>query len=73
MSHYRNPMFVLTDDKFNAKGAIVVDNGRWVAHDTTGAVLANRKDMDSALRACTSKGYRTVSSAWHGVTTEGTK
>jgi hypothetical protein len=73
MNRWRSPMFVLTDDKYNAKGAIAVDNERWIAHDTTGAVLANRKDMHSALRACTSKGYRTVSSAWHGVTTEGTK
>lgn len=68
-STYRQPLYVLTDASYGALGAIaILPTGRYVAHDSRGNILADRKTGEDAIRAAKAKGYTVVSSAWYGVT-----
>ena len=68
-STYRYPLYVLTDDDYNALGAVTItDTGRYIGHDTAGRELFNRKDSAGCLRASKQHGH-SVSSAWYGVGT----
>lgn len=64
---WREPMYVLTDDAYNALGAVLVEDGRFVGHDTLGRTLFERDDKAAAMAAATNIGVRMVSSAWYGV------
>jgi hypothetical protein len=63
---YREPMFLITDAAGNPRGAIAVEDGRWVGRDTTGRQLFSRKDQAGASRAARRHGTLT-SSAWYGI------
>ncbi|RKR88296.1 hypothetical protein BDK92_2607 [Micromonospora pisi] len=71
MNQHPNPMFVLTDDTYNARGAVVVENGRWIGRDTSGARLFDRRDIHGTEAAAKNLGLRLVTSAWYGVQTGG--
>ena len=60
----RHPLFLLTDDDYNALGAVDVESGRWIGRDTSGAIIFNRKDYHGAEQASKRVG-RFVSSAWY--------
>jgi len=59
-------MFLITDPAANPRGALAVEDGRWVGRDTTGRQLFNRKDLTGASHAARRYG-RLVSTAWWGI------
>jgi hypothetical protein len=62
----REPMFLITDPAGHPRGAIAVENGRWIGRDTAGRPLFNRKDQAGATAAARRFG-RLVSSTWYGI------
>jgi len=68
-STYRQPLYVLTDEDYNAVGSIVITpQGRYLGRATDGSPLFDRKDGRDAIRAAKQRGALVVSSAWYGVT-----
>jgi hypothetical protein len=67
---FREPMFLITDAAGNPRGAVAVEDGRWVGRDTTGRQLFSRKDLDGASRAARPHGTLT-SSTWFGIRAAG--
>lgn len=66
----RYPAFLLTDEDYNTLGAVTVeDDGSYLGTDTAGRKLFQRKNLDSARRAATSKALRMVTTTWYGVGT----
>lgn len=63
---FREPMFLITDATGQVRGAVTVEDGRWVGRDTTGRPLFSRKDLPGASRAARPYGTLT-SSAWFGI------
>ncbi|MFK3983096.1 hypothetical protein ACI2K4_22300 [Micromonospora sp. NPDC050397] len=49
----------------------MVENGRWIGHDTTGTRLFDRKNIHGTEAAAKNLGLRLVTSAWYGVQTSG--
>jgi hypothetical protein len=62
----REPMFLITDAASGVRGAVAVEDGRWVGRDTSGRRLFNRCDLPGASRAARPHGTL-VSSAWWGI------
>jgi hypothetical protein len=67
-----HPRFLLTDNDYNARGAVDRDAGRWIGHDTTGRILFNRKDQAGAEAATKKLGFRFVTTGWYGLRDAGT-
>lgn len=66
--NFRYPLFVLTDDEYNAVGAVSIeDDGHYHGYATDGTRLFRRKEWHGMMSAAKSKGNM-VSSAWYGVT-----
>ena len=63
---FREPMFLITDAAGHPRGAVAVENGRWIGRDTAGRELFNRKDQVGATAAARRHG-RLVSTAWYGI------
>ncbi len=63
----RHPRFLLTDDVYAARGAVVVVDGRYIGHDTDGRELFNRKDLAGAEVGAKRYGFRLVISTYYGV------
>jgi hypothetical protein len=59
-------MYLLTDDAYKPLGAVAVNNGRWIGHDTQGREMFDRKDFSGAKQASKKVG-RLVTTAWYGV------
>ena len=59
-------MFLLTDADGQPRGAIAVEDGRWVGRDTAGRPLFDRKDQAGAITAARRHG-RLVSTASYGL------
>jgi hypothetical protein len=59
-------MFLITDAAGHARGAVAVEDGRWIGRDTTGRQLFDRKDLAGASRATRRHGTLT-STAWWGI------
>lgn len=67
-STYRQPLYLLTDDAYNAVGSIAITReGRYVGRATDGRSLFDRKDGRGAIQAAERIGAVVVSSAWYGV------
>jgi hypothetical protein len=60
-------VWVLTDDNYAARGAVVTEAGRYIGYDTSGRQLFNRKDYGGALSAAQGKGFRTVARGYYGI------
>ncbi len=66
----REPMFLITDADRAPRGAIAVEDGRWIGRDTAGRPLFNRKDQAGATAAARRHG-RLVSTADYGLRATG--
>lgn len=62
----REPMFLITDTAGNVRGAVAVEDGRFVGRDTAGRQLFNRTDQTGASRAAKRHGTLT-STTWWGI------
>jgi len=63
----REPLYLLTTDNYKPIGAITKEGTRYLARDTSGAILFDVKDYYGAMRAAKRRALRTVSTAWYGV------
>lgn len=70
MLNHPNPIFLITNDKYRALGAVEVTGGRFIGRDTAGRILFDRKDYDGALTAVKKHG-RAVATGYYGVAVTG--
>lgn len=63
----REPLFLLTGEDYEALGFVVLEEGRYLGHDTTGRRLFDRKDQSGAEDAAKKLGWKFVTSTWYGV------
>jgi hypothetical protein len=67
----RNPRFLLAPaspaEDYTAHGAVVIIDGRYIGHDTTGRVLFDRKDMEGAMTAAKGCDLRLIAYGYYGV------
>jgi hypothetical protein len=60
--------WILTDENYAARGAVVVEGGRWIGYDTSGRVLFDRKDYAGAISAAEKRlGLRCVARGYYGI------
>jgi hypothetical protein len=60
-------VWVLTDDQYRARGAVVRVGGRYIGYDTAGGKLFDRKDYAGALVAAHNHKLVTVARGYYGI------
>lgn len=64
-THHMSPMFVLTNDAYDARGAVCVENGKYVGRDTAGAPLFAVKDFTAAVKRSAALGMHAVAAGYY--------